>query len=111
MSWKNKIIAITPFVCLITFAILWLKFDLAHPGWVVFLLIPLVPFILGKKRISISTVIIIIYLVVSFITGEWKITWVILFLSPIIHILILPSEKSKLFKKDDDEIEVWEDED
>src|SRR5690554_4130167 len=105
MNWKNKVIAITPFICLIVFAILWIEFDKAHPGWIVFLLIPLMPFILGKKKLSASTVIIII-------TGKWNVTWVILLLIPVVNIIMLPSDGSKVFKfkkytkKDDDFIDL-----
>lgn len=112
MNWKNKVIAITPFICLIVFAILWIEFDKAHPGWIVFLLIPLMPFILGKKKLSASTVIIIIYFLVSIITGKWNVTWVILLLIPVVNIIMLPSDGSKVFKfkkytkKDDDFIDL-----
>lgn len=98
MNWKNKIIAITPFVCAIVFFILWLQFDKAHPGWVVFLLIPLMPFLLGKKKISVSVIIIIIYLIVSLVTKQWRITWIMLLLIPIINILMQPSDYRKKIK-------------
>jgi len=98
MSWKNKIIAITPFVCLMVFFILWLEFDLAHPGWVVFLLIPLMPFLVGKKKINATIVIIIIYIIVSIVTNKWRITWVMLLLIPIVNIIMLPSEND-FFKR------------
>ena len=94
MNWKNKIIGITPFICLIAFFILS-YYGLANPGWIVFLLIPTMPVILGKRRVSVSTIIIAIYLIVSvLLKDKWNITWVILFLIPIIHILIQPNEKN-----------------
>ena len=49
MNWRKKIVAITPFVSLIAF-ILLAYFDLAHPGWLVFLLIPLAPFLVGIEK-------------------------------------------------------------
>ena len=39
----GKINGITPFVCTIVFLILGFYKGLWHPGWIVFLLIPLVP--------------------------------------------------------------------
>lgn len=105
MSWKNKVIAITPFVCMIIFGILWKVFNKAHPGWVVFLLIPLMPVLLGKKKISSTAIIIIIYIVVSIVSGWWHVTWVILLLIPIVNILMLPSDRFyiKKFRSQDKE--------
>lgn len=93
MNWKNKVNAITPFVATIIFAVLWLEFDLAHPGWLVFLSIPAMPFILGQKKISISVAIVVLYLLVSIFSKRWDISWVILLLIPIVNILMLPNEK------------------
>lgn len=101
MNWRNKIIAVTPFVCLITFFILN-HFGYAHPGWIIFLLIPLMPFLVGKKKISASVVVIVIYLIVSLILKDkWGITWVILLTIPIINILLIPSEKKTKIKDAD----------
>lgn len=101
MNWKNKVIAVTPFVCAIVFFILAIEFKLAHPGWTVFLLVPLMPFLLGKKKISVSIVVIIIYILVSIILkNKWNITWVILLLIPVFNIILVPSSKSKKVKDD-----------
>ena len=106
MNWKNKVIAITPFVCAIVFFILAIEYKLAHPGWVVFLLVPLMPFLLGKKKISVSVIIIIIYFIVSVVLKDkWNITWVILLLIPIMNILIVPSERSKIKKDEFDDFD------
>lgn len=105
MNWKNKIIAITPFVSSIIFFVLWLQFDLAHPGWIAFLLIPLMPFLVGKKKMSVSIVIIIIYIIVSLVTKAWKVTWVIMLLIPIMNIILLPEERSRKSKLKDDEFD------
>jgi len=108
MNWKNKVVSITPFVCAIVFFILW-HFGFAHPGWIVFLLIPLMPFLVGKKKMSVSVIVIIIYLITSFILKDkWGITWVILLTIPIINILLIPSgnKKGKIDRFDDfDEVE------
>lgn len=98
MSWQNKIIAITPFLCFIAFIILGVQYDLWNPGWVVFLLIPLMPFIVGKKKISITVVFIAIYGIVVVITKKWHPWWVILVFIPVFHILMIPNDK-KIKKK------------
>lgn len=113
MNWKNKIIGITPFISLIAFAIL-AYYGLAHPGWIVFLLIPIMPVVLGKRKISVSTIIIAIYIIVSvLLKDKWEITWIILLFIPIIHILIQPNEKQskKRIRIDDNDIIIEDDED
>lgn len=39
-SWKGKFIAISPFISIIVFFVLGTQWQLWHPGWLVFLLIP-----------------------------------------------------------------------
>lgn len=107
MNWRKKIVAITPFVSLIAF-ILLAYFDLAHPGWLVFLLIPLAPFLVGIEKIKFSYPLIIatIYVVFGIFTKfdwRWHPGWVIFLTIPIYYILVPP--KNKIFfrheKRDD----------
>ena len=51
MSFKAKIIAATPFVSLIIFLLAGFVGGYWHPGWTAFLLIPIMPVILGVKKI------------------------------------------------------------
>ena len=64
-----KIVAITPFVCLIVFLCLGFFLDAWHPGWVVFLLIPAVPYLVYARtiRVSIPILATAIYLVLGFV--------------------------------------------
>ena len=107
MNIKKKIVAITPFISLIAF-ILLSYFGYAHPGWVVFLLIPLAPFLVGMERIRFSypliiAVIYIVFGIVTKFTWRWHPGWIIFLTIPIYYILVTP--KSKIFfhssKKDD----------
>lgn len=93
MSVKNKIVAITPFVCLIAFFLLGYFTKNWHPSWMVFLLIPLMPFIVGEKKIRFSMPFIIatIYVVAGLLTGLWHPLWVILLLIPVFHIILTPT--------------------
>lgn len=91
---KGKIIAITPFVCTIIYLILGFYLDLWHPGWVVFLLIPIVPVFLkifsGNRGsiIALLTLIIIAgYLLCGFFFQWWHPGWIIFLLIPIIGII------------------------
>lgn len=92
---KYKIIAATPLFCLILFLILGFADDfgfsskpLWHPGWVVFLLIPIVPMILGVKQITISytTICVIIFLLIGFIFDKWHPGWIVFLTIPLVHI-------------------------
>jgi len=102
MIWKNKVVMVTPFLTIIAFFILG-HFGYYHPGWMVFLLIPIMPYLVGKKKIrySISVIITIFYLIANIITkGEyWDIGLVVFLLIPVFHILLSPGKK---YFKDDD---------
>lgn len=96
MSWQNKIIAITPFLCLIVFVLLLEYTDWKY-SWTVFFLIPLMPFLVGKAKIRFSYpfVIAVIYVTLGIIfQGKWwHPGWVIFLLIPVIEILKRPSDR------------------
>ena len=108
MSVNKKILAITPLACVIIY--LLLGFLLGGMAWAwglfIFLLVPLMPYILRTKKLRISTtfVIVLIYLIVCFV-GEtldkhiWHPMWIIFLLIPIIEILRVPTKKEN--KKSD----------
>jgi len=102
MSIKNKVIAITPFICTIAFLLLGFLTDSWHPAWLVFLLIPLMPFLVGKKKIrfSIPLVIVGIYLVLGLVFDLWHPGWVVLILIPVFHILLTPTMRDDSDKND-----------
>lgn len=109
MNWKKKIVAITPFVCVIIFVILF-ELGYAHPGWLVFLLIPIMPFLVGVKhiRFSYALIVAIVYAVVGFTTDfpwRWHPGWLIFLTIPIYHILFNQKDKEeiKVEKKNEDE--------
>lgn len=94
-SLKFKIIAATPIFCVIVFLILGFADDIGfsdkplwHPGWIIFLLIPIVPFILGTKRITLGypTLCIIIYLILGFCFKKWHPGWIIFLTIPLVGI-------------------------
>lgn len=91
----KKISAITPLLSALVFLILGFCFDLWHPGWVVFLLIPLVEIIIsipekGKgKWTSIAFIVSVIgYLLIGFLTTAWHPGWLIFFLIPITAVIV-----------------------
>lgn len=102
MTFKRKIMAITPLCCLIIFLLLGFVWGYWHPGWIIFFMIPVMPFLLGLKkiRLSIPLVIVILYLILGFAWGLWHPGWIILLFIPVFEILFKPSKKDK----DDDDI-------
>lgn len=94
-SIKGRIIGATPFICLIIYLLLGFYKDLWHPGWVVFLLIPLVPTffsLFSKSRGSVigflSLLICISYVVLGFLYNFWHPGWIMFLLIPVVSILI-----------------------
>lgn len=91
---KKKICEITPFVSLIAFLLLGYLKNLWHPGWLVFLAIPLVPLILSlfdhnkKKITAVFTVfVVVVYLSIGLIFHLWHPTWIMFLLIPIVDII------------------------
>lgn len=90
----RKISAVTPLLSALIFLILGFCFDLWHPGWVVFLLIPLVEIVMsipekGKgKWTSIAFIVSLIgYLLIGFLAKIWHPSWLIFFLIPITAVI------------------------
>ena len=100
---KNKIIAATPLLCLFAFLALGFFFGKWHPGWLVFLLIPVMPYLLGKKklRFSIPLIITIVYFILGFGWHLWHPAWIIFILIPVFEIFFGPS-KNKGDSSDND---------
>ncbi|MDD2258959.1 MAG: hypothetical protein WC278_04635 [Bacilli bacterium] len=99
MSLKKKIVSITPFISLIAFLLLGFLGGYWHPGWVVFLLIPIMPILVGEERLTFGVLFVSIYLVMGIIWGMWHPWWVILLLIPVFQILFKSSKSKKFFSK------------
>ena len=100
----------------------WIAFGLnqPHPGWVVFLLIPLSDTLIGGRlnpKKLITFVITITYILLGiFVEGFWHPGWLIFFLIPILNTLFFPQSTisfvhkgrqafTKTFIYEDDDIE------
>lgn len=91
----KKISAVTPLLCVVAFLGLGLFFDKWHPGWAVFLAIPIVEILLniyiqeGKaKWVSIACIVsIIAYVGLGIYTGWWHKVWLVFFIVPITAII------------------------
>ncbi len=95
MSFRAKIMSITPIVCLAVYLTLGFVFGVWRVTWLIFLLIPIMPYLLGYKKFRLSVPIVVVagYIVLG-LYGYWHPGWLILFLIPIIEILLKPSEKN-----------------
>lgn len=108
MNLKNRIIIATPLICLFLFLLIGFVWDLWHPGWLVFLLSPIMPYLLGKKKIkfSIPLIIVIIYILIGAIWNLWHPGWIILILIPIFMILFPYNIKVTRYKNENKTIYV-----
>ncbi len=50
-SWKNKVVAISPFLAVIAFFVVGTQWNAWHPGWLVFLIIPVTAIALNAEGI------------------------------------------------------------
>lgn len=95
MKIRDKIIAITPFLSTIAFCLL-AHYGYGHPGWLVFLLIPIMPIIVGKYKIQITypLIVAVAYVLMGIFLDWWSPGWVIFLTIPMYYILITPNKKS-----------------
>lgn len=107
MSIKNKIIAICPLLSTVIFLVLGFADDfgfskepLWHPGWVVFLLTPIVTALFKMKKVEsfISFAIVVLYLIIGFAFDLWHPGWIIFLLIPILKILFTPNVKVRRYR-------------
>lgn len=91
---SEKVIALSPFIATISFLILGFGFDLWHPGWMVFLIIPVTAIIMsmGKtKEEHLTTalspfVATVIFLLLGFLYDLWHPGWLIFIIIPVFGI-------------------------
>ena len=91
----NRIVALMPFISLIVFFILGFGFEWWHPGWLVFLSIPMVAIIVNvfEKNslngfVALSPFIsLIIFLTLGFAWGLWHPGWLVFIIIPLLGIL------------------------
>ncbi|HPB17020.1 MAG: hypothetical protein WC554_02505 [Clostridia bacterium] len=90
-KWYNKRNPNTfpyPVLATIVFLLMGFIWDLWHPGWIVFLTIPVYYAVVNaikSRAISYTLIIVLIYLAMGFIWNLWHPGWIIFLLIPIIH--------------------------
>ena len=90
----ERIIALSPFLATITFFILGFGFNLWHPGWLVFFIIPILGIFTGKKGmsvlnlfVSLSPFVATIIFVFLYDNGDAVPGWLIFLIIPILGII------------------------
>lgn len=91
---RKRIIAATPMICVIIYLCFGFIGNNWHPSWVIFFLIPLMPFLLGVQGIrSIYPIVCAgVYLFIGFMWSWWHPGWIIFLTIPVFYTL-LPSKK------------------
>ena len=99
MGLRAKIVAATPLITVIIYLLLGFCADAWHPGWVVFLAIPIVPIILGTVTYGAlyPVLVVIAYLVMGLVWEIWHPGWIIFLTIPVVEIF-LPKNKV-IFKR------------
>ncbi|MBU1145371.1 MAG: DUF1700 domain-containing protein [Firmicutes bacterium] len=100
----SKLIALTPFISLVIYFILGFYFQVWHPGWLVFFLIPVTAIIVEmghQKDKHITTALspfftVITYLIIGFTYNIWHPTWLIFLIIPVLAIVNSRNERTSL---------------
>lgn len=100
-QYKNKFIALTPFIAVITFMIIGLTTGTYHPTWLIFLIIPMSAIILnanGKEKIvALSPFIaLIFFIIISMTTKTWQPTWLIFLIIPLLGMFYSKNNLKKI---------------
>ena len=109
MSVRNKIVAATPLIALITFLTIGFTTGIWHPTWVVFFSIFIVPDLLTKRfYLKIYPLVVLaVYLTLGFYFGIWHPLWIIFLTIPVYYILFGRGKDIKRIEdKDSERIEV-----
>lgn len=113
-SFQKKMCAISLFLAIIAYVLI--SYYTSCWTWTlfIFLLVPLMPFLVGLKKISLSydLFIVVLYLVIGFAFGGWHPWWVLFLTIPIYHIFVddikrkKKMEKAKKSNSQNEEVEV-----
>ncbi len=91
-TFKYRIIAVMPFLSLFIFFVLGTFFDLWHPGWLVFLLIPMSALLINgpkgfKKLVAVAPFLAVIAFFVFGHFDLWHPGWLVFLIIPVSSIL------------------------
>ena len=98
----SKIFALYPSISIILYLLLGFVFDFWHPGWLIFIVVPIVLLvfsvfhddILASLHALVPFMIILTYLLVGFYLDIWHPTWLVFLLMPVIGIFTTNRRKN-----------------
>ena len=101
MSLKNRIISVTPLVCLIVYLAIGFIWNIWHPTWAIFFLIIIVPIILNSSfgKIIYPIICTIAFILIGAIWGYWHPAWLIFLTIPVYYTLFEPFLGNKKKKR------------
>ncbi|MDD3122401.1 MAG: DUF1700 domain-containing protein [Candidatus Izemoplasmatales bacterium] len=92
--YSNKIVALMPFLTTVTYVILGLYFDLWHPMWLIFLLIPVVAIISNARTNIIQTltalspfIATVTFILLGTYLNAWNPAWLVFLIIPVLGVL------------------------
>jgi len=96
MNFKRKIVKVTPLLATVAFLMLGFLAGKWHPGWLVFLAIPLVGIVdnMTSKNVkakiqSLTTIAVVIaFFILGFYWNAWHPGWLVFFAIPIVSTLL-----------------------
>lgn len=112
LDFRKRVLIATPLISVFLFLGIGFFTGKWNYAWIVFFLIPMMPFILGLKTIKLTfpALVTFTYLIIGFIWNLWHPGWIIFLLIPIYSILFPPKLTVKIwrnktiFTDDDDNI-------
>lgn len=99
-SYRTKIVSATPIICVALYLTIGFVWNIWHPTWLIFLLIPVMPVVLfgfGKGKNALMTIITVLVFIAFFILGflgHWHPGWLVFFIIPIAGTLLPTKKKS-----------------
>lgn len=100
-EYNNKLVALSPFVAVITFMVIGLTTNVYHPTWLIFFIIPMTAIILNTRNkdriVSLSPFIaVIIFILIGYDTGIYHPTWLIFLIIPISAIIFNTKKDARI---------------
>lgn len=99
---SNRIISATPLICMLIYLFIGFELQLWHPGWVIFLAVPVVPIILKPKgfKAAFPMFIALVYVLLGLFIDWWHPGWIIFLSIPIFYILFPDNPHKKKTTKE-----------
>ena len=88
-DFRRRLVSATPLICLIIYLFIGFYYEIWHPTWVIFFLIPAMPILLGLKKIIFSYPLfcVIGYVILGAVFDMWHPGWLIFLTIPVVWIL------------------------